>query len=217
DLKATVQMASDRRYFRIDPSVLRVNDDGTYEAKSVPAGKAYIMWFEADNFGNGEVSLWPGQVQAGRVALPDVKLPPAALTVSGIVVSAAGKPLASQTVAVSGRRQRSHNTITDKDGRFVLTQIIDEVISLDAYGSTSGSVLARGGRYGRHDRRGAESGIAPARASTGGQGPAGRRGVRVEGRPRQGRGQTAACVLLRRRGQALATGDANTHRESRRA
>lgn len=88
--------------------------------------------------------------QAGPMQLEALVLQHANLSISGVVVDDEEKPVVAARVSVRGDRQPYRNTVTDKDGKFVLEQVVADEFRISANANTSegrqhGAVMAKGG------------------------------------------------------------------------
>jgi protocatechuate 3,4-dioxygenase beta subunit len=135
---------------RFDPWGEAVTDDqGRYQLSGLSKGDRYYL--EIEPYENAEVRDWPYQMpyshavgveDGATIELPDAELISHGQTLAGVVVDPDGNPVEGITVSASlasgGRlsRPRSGPTPwvqTDGEGRFRLTYLPDEPISLMAH------------------------------------------------------------------------------------
>jgi hypothetical protein len=99
------------------------DDDGRYEVRLVPPGEEYLIKAADALEGTGEL---PVSVPRGSTefAAKDVALVPNDLSVSGMVVDAAGAPVAGADVVVTAQAARRASTATtDASGKFSVDRL----------------------------------------------------------------------------------------------
>ena len=156
--RARVQVDLPGRRLSIWGSSVLTDVEGRYQISGVPAvpGRKYeVRVWEADGFGRDQASVWLLRGQSGRVqVVRPLVLQPANLSISGVVVDEAGRPVPDIQVQVQGPDQPGGNSInTDEAGRFAIDGIIQGTIRVTVYGvidgqRRTGDVRARAGDKG---------------------------------------------------------------------
>ncbi len=129
---------------------LITDSQGRYEIKAIPPTQKYSVTAEADGFGKMELQTELGEQETGRVELENFVLAPANLSISGVVVDDEDKPVAEARVTIYGDRQPHQSAFTDKEGKFVIEQVVADEFRVSAYVNTAdgqqhGSVNTKGG------------------------------------------------------------------------
>ena len=97
---------------------------GYYEIKACPGGRNYIVFaLPAEGYGQNFSKLLAGPVGEDTLAVEDMTLAKANLTISGVVVDDGDVPVEGAYVQVGGPRQVVHAVKTDAQGKFVLDRI----------------------------------------------------------------------------------------------
>lgn len=144
ELMRRQQLDDDRATYRVLATVV-TDDDGRYELSGLRAGDEYMIHVfppvpAVDPAMEGIQRL--ASDAKGTVELPDVRLLRTTQSLAGIVVDPDGNPVAGATVSARSKGGRSLSrprtgpppwTETDADGKFRLTQLPDEPLSLMAY------------------------------------------------------------------------------------
>jgi hypothetical protein len=103
---------------------LRTDKDGRFQTTALWPGDRYEISVAADGFAKTQAVVLRGE--AGKVHdLATVTLVRTNVTVAGVVVDSAGKPVAGVTVFNQGDAPRTLSTTTGADGRFQLTGLYD--------------------------------------------------------------------------------------------
>lgn len=123
--------------------------NGFFEARALPRGYCYRLRVTADGYGEQSVEADARKVAGNRLELKPLVLYPTNLDVSGIVVTAGGKPVGVANVSCSGWGQPHRSSFTDTKGRFTLKDVCAGPISIHAYvggwDGLRGRVEAQGG------------------------------------------------------------------------
>ncbi len=113
--------------------------NGVFVFPSLPAGTKYKLSFSPDGYGwkqGIEISTPNKPGQSMRV--PDIKLPRANQSVTGIVLGPDNRPVAGIGVGAGGYSQPSRSATTDKDGRFRIDGVCDDKIRIEVFDETLG-------------------------------------------------------------------------------
>ncbi len=98
--------------------------DGRFQTAALWPGDEYHVDVTADGFAKGESVKWKGQPGELR-DFGEIRLTRTNVTVRGVVVDAAGRPLAGVTVFNHGDAPQPISTTTGADGRFQLSGLYD--------------------------------------------------------------------------------------------
>jgi hypothetical protein len=127
----------------------KADSQGRYEIRAVPSDQRYYVFATAEGYGEQYVDVQTAEAEDDRMELEPLVLAAANLSISGVVVDMEDKPVAGARVYASGRGQPSRNTITDENGRFVIENVCNGSIRLQAQSEvprpTLASVEASGG------------------------------------------------------------------------
>ncbi|HCO92792.1 MAG TPA: hypothetical protein DIU00_02385, partial [Phycisphaerales bacterium] len=125
------------------------NAEGYYEIRAVPPHHEYSVNAGADGYGRNEVRITTDDVVNNRLEVEAIRLAPANLSVSGIVVNVEDKPMDDAHVFIQGVGQPYRHTLTKKDGKFTIEGVCAGSIRITANkpGTTvlSGSIQVVGG------------------------------------------------------------------------
>lgn len=98
------------------------SEDGKFEMNALPRGRRYTLTARANGYDMQCLSVDASSRKNNRQDVGVLRLAPADLCISGIVVDSRGKPVAGATVSLVGRSRFPGSTVhTGTDGRFVLT------------------------------------------------------------------------------------------------
>lgn len=157
---AQVQLKGRMPGWHVDavPAVL-TDAQGIYEIRAVPAPREYLRYglqFQAEGYGpirGDELSF--ASTQGMRVEAPSMILVPTDKSISGVVVTAAGRPAAGASVSIYGPHgnamdgQPGRQTKTDAQGRFTIEGVCAGPLQVRAGAGNrpgdSGQLDARGG------------------------------------------------------------------------
>lgn len=128
----------------------KAGPDGKFEIKAIPPDRQYTVSATAEGYGRGEVRVNPGDVRDNRFDAGQLKLVPANLSLTGIVVDPNDQPVAGATVYGYGERQPDSRMIqTDAEGKFTIKGVCPGLIRLQANSGGSmplfGMAQAEGG------------------------------------------------------------------------
>jgi hypothetical protein len=128
--------------------VTEINAEGHYEIRAVSSGHRYSVNASAEGYGRQYIPVNTSESVDGRIELEPMVLAVADLSISGVVVDVEDKPIAGVRIYTYGRGQPNRNTITDEKGRFLIENICEGRIQIQA--NTSGQTRL----YGRVDTEG---------------------------------------------------------------
>ena len=100
---------------------LTTSPEGQYRLSQLPLlpqGQSFCLWATADGYGRDEKEVFLEEAQGEHVEAEALVLQRANLSVSGMVVDEAGRPIAGATVGASGNGQPHRTARTDAAGRF---------------------------------------------------------------------------------------------------
>ncbi len=130
-------------------NIAKIDAEGNFEVKAVPAGHKYSIEAGADGYGVKRIDVDTENAINNRLETETLLLPIANLSVSGIVVDVNDKPVANARIYCYGNNQPNQNTQSDAEGKFILNKICEGRISVsaDKSGQTRlyGSVQTEGG------------------------------------------------------------------------
>jgi hypothetical protein len=132
------------------------NSEGRYRIDAIVperAGLDYRLWVNVAGYGPVEHKRISVRGSPGEpVNIPPIKLLPADVSISGVVVDKDGNPAANVPIFIHGYRrfdQPERSASTDSQGRFVVNRICKGPLSLQANFSSSpggsGNLYAQGG------------------------------------------------------------------------
>ena len=128
--------------------VTEINAEGHYEIRAVSSGHRYSVNASAEGYGQQYVPVNTSESVDGRMQLEPMVLAVADLSISGVVVDVEDKPVAGVRIYAYGRGQPNRNTSTDEKGRFLIENMCEGRIRIQA--NTSGQTRL----YGRVDTQG---------------------------------------------------------------
>jgi uncharacterized GH25 family protein len=130
-------------------NIAKIDDEGNFEVKAVPAGHKYSIYARADGYGENRIEVDTENAVNNHLDAGTLTLPIANLSVSGVVVDSDGKPVAGARIYCYGGNQPSRNSETDADGKFTLDKICEGSVQISAEKSGQprlyGSVQTEGG------------------------------------------------------------------------
>jgi len=110
--------------------VVESDRDGRFEAAGLPPGRTYrVQVPPVPGFGAAQRDIKIG-IGQDRLEVPDLVLPPADTSVSGVVVDEQGQPLEGVTVSSQGLGQPLRHATSDSQGRFRLEGVCKGRIQL---------------------------------------------------------------------------------------
>jgi len=130
---------------------VKTDAQGRYEVGALPPGQRYDINASADNYGQTRAEIDTSEAVGNRAQVGALVLPIANLSVSGVVVDSAGKPISGVHVSCYGdERNGQPNRVTrsDADGKFTLDHVCVGQIDISAYsqtGSLRGNIRTEGG------------------------------------------------------------------------
>lgn len=125
--------------------------DGRYRLGPLIPGVKYTVQADAPGYGQASETLHPqGDEPNGAIAVPNLVLPLARLTLSGIVLDADGNTVAKARIYVQGQGQAFRDAESDEKGRWKVSDIIDGRVDISAQSNDPqrqayGRATARGG------------------------------------------------------------------------
>jgi hypothetical protein len=126
-----------------DRETTRISAEGRFEIRAVPPGYVYSVTAGAEGYGQQYVRLQTAEAEDDRMELEPFVLAVANLSVSGVVVDAEDKPVAGARLWASGQGQPRRNAITDDNGKFVIENMCDGRIRIQAQSEVPRPLLAR--------------------------------------------------------------------------
>lgn len=127
---------------------VNIDSQGNYEIRAVPPDHQYSVTGSAEGYGRQNVRVNTAEAVDDRMELEPMVLAVANLSVSGVVVDDEDKPVAGVRIYTYGRGQPNRNTISDITGRFLIENICEGRIQIQA--NTNGQPTL----YGRVDTEG---------------------------------------------------------------
>lgn len=124
------------------------NAKGEYELTAVPSGPKYTIDVSGTEHGSKQTPVKLETAKDNQVTVEDTVLAPANLSATGQVVDAKGRPLSGVNISVYGQNQPLRNTLSDKDGKFVVTGLCEGSIRVSAWDQATrhnGHVQAKAG------------------------------------------------------------------------
>ena len=109
---------------------MKVDAQGHFEFKTLPAGRPYSVIASAKGFGS--LQSQPQEVDGRRQELPPLVLPTADKQLAGRVVDTDEKPVPGATVQMSGNGQVENLVKADTNGLFFFDGICDGHVNLTA-------------------------------------------------------------------------------------
>ncbi len=111
----------------------KAGPDGKFEIEAIPPDRQYTVSATAEGYGRGEVRVNPGDIKDNRFDAGQLKLVPATLSITGIVVDPNDKPVAGANIYASGEGQPDPRMIeTDAEGKFTIQGVCPGAIRLQA-------------------------------------------------------------------------------------
>jgi beta-lactamase regulating signal transducer with metallopeptidase domain/protocatechuate 3,4-dioxygenase beta subunit len=111
---------------------MKVNAEGAYEIRAIPSGHRYSVTASAEGYGERYVMFNTAEAVDDRIELAPLVLAVAEQTISGVVVDVEGRPVPDARVNAYGRGQPSRHTSTDEQGRFVIENMCQGRIQIQA-------------------------------------------------------------------------------------
>jgi hypothetical protein len=111
----------------------------------LPVEQRYDVTASADGYGKTRIEINENQATAGRVQAGSFSLPVANVSVSGVVVDSAGKPVSGADVSCYGGSQDNQpdrNIRTDAEGRFTIERVCLGRISISVNAQSAGVNLS---------------------------------------------------------------------------
>jgi len=130
-----------------------IDAQGNYEIRAVPSGHRYSVTASAEGYGQQYVTVNTSEAVDDRMELEPMVLAVADLSISGVVVDVEDKPVAGVRIYARGRGQPNRNTITDEMGRFLIENMCEGRIQIQANTSSKTRL------YGRVDTEGGATDI----------------------------------------------------------
>ena len=104
--------------------------DGTFEATAIPPDREYNVSATAEGFGKHDIQA---TATSGAVEVGTFKLPPADLTVTGVVVDANDEPVANARIYFYGDGQPEYSELqSDDNGKFEIKGVCKGRLSINA-------------------------------------------------------------------------------------
>jgi protocatechuate 3,4-dioxygenase beta subunit len=111
----------------------KAGPDGKFEIKAIPPDRQYTVSATAEGYGRSEVRVDTGDIKDNRFDAGQLKLVPANLSLSGVVVDANDQPVAGASVYGYGEGQPDSRMIeTDVEGKFTIKGVCPGLIRLQA-------------------------------------------------------------------------------------
>jgi protocatechuate 3,4-dioxygenase beta subunit len=117
------------------------NAQGEFEAPTLPAGHRYSVTASAEGYGQARIETTEDQMTAGKVQAGPFTLPLANMSVTGVVVDSAGKPVSGARISCFGGsqdNQPNRDAKVDAEGRFTLDRVCPGRISISADAQVEG-------------------------------------------------------------------------------
>jgi len=124
------------------------DDQGKYAFRALPPGVNYTVNASSSNHGQTQLAVEIADIPGTHVEADDIVLRVANQSVAGIVVDGDGKPVAGARVYAYGDGQSHRQATTDKEGKFMLKQLCEGQLNLNAQtkeGRSHGSTRAQAG------------------------------------------------------------------------
>ncbi|HUW19983.1 MAG TPA: carboxypeptidase regulatory-like domain-containing protein [Sedimentisphaerales bacterium] len=126
------------------------DSEGKFEVKAIPPGHKYSVIASAEEYGRNQVQVSSEDAVDNRLAVGEMTLALANLSVSGVVVDLDDKPVANAQIFAYGEGQPDRQNIgADKDGKFVIEKVCAGRIGISANvrggGRMNGHVETEGG------------------------------------------------------------------------
>ncbi len=129
--------------------VTEINAEGYYQIRAVPSGHRYSVTASAEGYGQQYVTVNTSEAVDDRMELEPMVLAVADLPISGVVVDVEDKPVAGVRIYARGPGQPHRNTITDEMGRFLIENMCEGRIIIQANTSSQtrlyGNIDTEGG------------------------------------------------------------------------
>ncbi len=109
-----------------------IDSQGNYEIRAVPSGYKFSVSASAEGYGQQYVRADTDEAMDDRMELEPMVLAVADISISGVVVDVEDKPVAGVRIYAYGRGQPNRNTITDDMGRFLIDNICEGGIQIQA-------------------------------------------------------------------------------------
>jgi uncharacterized GH25 family protein len=117
---------------------------GKFEVKAIPPEHKYTVIASAQEYGKSQVQISSEDAVDNRLAVGELTLALANLSVSGVVVDLDDKPVAEAMIHAYGEGQPDRHQIqTDKDGKFVIEKVCAGRIGISANVRGGGRVYGR--------------------------------------------------------------------------
>jgi len=111
---------------------MKVDAQGAYEIRAIPSGHRYSVTASAEGYGERYVQFNTAEAVDDRIELAPLALAVAEQTISGVVVDVEDRPVPGARVNAYGRGQPSRHTTTDEQGRFVIANMCQGRIQIQA-------------------------------------------------------------------------------------
>jgi hypothetical protein len=129
--------------------VTEINTEGYFQIRAVPSGHRYSVTASAEGYGQQYVTINASGTVDDRRELEPMVLTVADLPISGVVVDVEDKPVAGARIYARGPGQPHRNTITDEMGRFLIENMCEGRIIIQANTSSTtrlhGNIDTEGG------------------------------------------------------------------------
>jgi beta-lactamase regulating signal transducer with metallopeptidase domain/protocatechuate 3,4-dioxygenase beta subunit len=127
---------------------IAIDDEGSFEVKSVPNGCFYEIRVKAEGYGYRILDVGNWQKRKKSIDLGRIVLDPANLSVSGIVVNENGEPVANADISLWGKEQRGSfewtQLKTDTGGNFRIRNLCPGTITIWAHAGKHGKYSETG-------------------------------------------------------------------------
>ena len=117
----------------IDKTTTFTDEAGRAEWRALPIGLDYVVTTTMAEYGRRSATLALAPADAGTTHEVELRLSPANLSLSGIVLDPAGKPVSGASVTARGTDQPIRSAKTDETGKFAITGLIAGSVRLQAY------------------------------------------------------------------------------------
>ncbi len=106
--------------------------DGKFEVKILSAERRHNIHVSAEGYGQGHIQINTNYLVDNHLDVGILTLPPANLSLSGIVLDVNDAPVAGALVSCQGPSQPYRTTKTDTEGKFVLEKICTGKVRISA-------------------------------------------------------------------------------------
>jgi len=116
--------------------------DGNYRIQTIPAGHNYSIIAVAEGYGEMDIRAHTDNAQDNQLNIETITLPIANLAISGRVVDTGGNRVPDVRISGSGDKQPRSDTLSDKQGNFILEGLCEGVIYIRADINRDGKQLS---------------------------------------------------------------------------